>query len=64
MLKPKMGFVSGKELLPIKIGCINPKDQVPKLSMMAMQSINGDDYYFISMEITYTGIRRTKQVNI
>ncbi|XP_015890090.2 protein root UVB sensitive 4 isoform X1 [Ziziphus jujuba] len=54
----------GKELLPIKIGCINPKDQVPKLSMMAMQSINGDDYYFISMEITYTGIRRTKQRGI
>lgn len=31
---------------------------------MAMQSISDDDFYFVSMEIVYTAVSRTKQVNI
>ncbi|KAM1062979.1 hypothetical protein EV1_026982 [Malus domestica] len=53
-----------KGLWPIRIGYLDPKNQIPELSMMAMQSTSADDYYFISMEILYTRIRRTKQAGI
>jgi hypothetical protein len=43
---------------------LDPKNQIPKLSMMAMRSTSDDDYYFISMEILHTRIQRTKQVSI
>jgi hypothetical protein len=57
-------FESGKELWPIRIGCINLKDQIPKFSMMAMQYTSGDDSYFVCMEIFHKGVKRTKQVSI
>ncbi|XP_075653426.1 protein root UVB sensitive 4-like isoform X1 [Castanea sativa] len=54
----------GKKNWPIRIGCLNPKDQIPKLSMMAMQYSSGEDYYFICMEIFHKGVKRTKQQGI
>ncbi|KAM4123055.1 hypothetical protein ACB094_01G130600 [Castanea mollissima] len=50
-----------KTIWPIRIGCLNLKDQIPKLSMMAMQYSSGEDYYFICMEIFRKGAKRTKQ---
>lgn len=49
---------------PIRIGCINPKGQIPKLSMMAMQSLSGEDYYFMCMEIFCRGLARKGQVSM
>lgn len=57
-------FESGEELWPIRIGCINLKDQIPKFSMMAMQYTSGEDYYFVCIEIFRKGVKRTKQVSI
>lgn len=54
----------GKEMWPIRIGCINPKGQIPKLSMMAMQSLSGEDYYFMCMEIFCRGLARKGQLGI
>ncbi|XP_075652586.1 protein root UVB sensitive 4-like isoform X2 [Castanea sativa] len=50
-----------KTIWPIRIGCLNLKDQIPKLSMMAMQYSSGEDYYLICMEISRKGAKRTKQ---
>nr|XP_011465444.1 PREDICTED: protein root UVB sensitive 4 [Fragaria vesca subsp. vesca] len=49
---------------PIRIGYLDPKNQIPKLSMMAMRSTSDDDYYFISMETFYTRKRRIQQHGI
>ncbi|KAK7840169.1 protein root uvb sensitive 4 [Quercus suber] len=57
-------FESDKTIWPIRIGCLNPKDQIPMLSMMAMQYSRGEDYYFICMEIFCKGAKRTKQHGI
>lgn len=54
----------GEHLWPIRIGCLNPKDHFSKLSMMAMQSLTGGDYYFISMEEIYARIPRRMQRGI
>ncbi|KAG5138727.1 hypothetical protein JHK82_023458 [Glycine max] len=50
--------VKGKSLWPIRIGCLNPKDQVPKWSMKTIQCITDEDYYFVCAEI-FDGLRRT-----
>ncbi|KAL9464386.1 hypothetical protein AB3S75_002064 [Citrus x aurantiifolia] len=54
----------GRQMWPIRIGCINPKGQIPKLSMMAMQSLSGEDYYFMCMEIFCRGLARKGQLCI
>lgn len=54
----------GKEPWRIRIGCLNPKGQLPKLSMMAMLSVSDQDYYFICMEIFYQGLARTTEQGI
>ncbi|KDP31846.1 hypothetical protein JCGZ_12307 [Jatropha curcas] len=54
----------GKEMWPIRIGSLSTKDQMPELSMMAMQSLSGEDYYFICMENYYIGPARAKQQGI
>ncbi|GAY42811.1 hypothetical protein CUMW_069750 [Citrus unshiu] len=54
----------GRQMWPIRIGCINPKGQIPKLSMMAMQSLSGEDYYFMCMEIFCRGLARKGQLGI
>nr|POF12623.1 protein root uvb sensitive 4 [Quercus suber] len=53
-----------KTIWPIRIGCLNPKDQIPMLSMMAMQYSSGEDYYFICLEIFCKGAKRNKQHGI
>ncbi|KAK4488349.1 hypothetical protein RD792_004107, partial [Penstemon davidsonii] len=40
----------GKELLSIRIGCLNPKKRMPKLSMLTLRSLKDEDLYFICME--------------
>ncbi|KAK2360672.1 protein root UVB sensitive [Trifolium repens] len=55
--------VKGKSLWPIRIGCINPKDQIPKWSMETIQSITDEDYYFVCVEI-FKGLKRTPQHRI
>ncbi|OMO56763.1 hypothetical protein CCACVL1_26272 [Corchorus capsularis] len=54
----------GKEPWRIRIGCLNPKGQLPKLSMMAMQSVGHEDYYFICMEIFCRRLTRTREQGI
>ncbi|KAH1239898.1 Protein root UVB sensitive 4 [Glycine max] len=55
--------VKGKSLWPIRIGCLNPKDQVPKWSMKTIQCITDEDYYFVCAEI-FDGLRRTGKPSI
>lgn len=40
----------GRELWPIRIGCLDPKGRLPKLSMLMMQLLSSEDFYFICME--------------
>lgn len=53
-----MLFVASKRVWPIRVGCLDPKAQIPKLSMMAMQSLCSDDGYFITLELSSQGFRR------
>ncbi|KAL5057530.1 hypothetical protein RYX36_029134 [Vicia faba] len=55
--------VKGTTSWPIRIGCINPKDQIPEWSMKMIQSITDEDYYFVCMEI-FKGLKRTRQHRI
>ncbi|KAK1589347.1 hypothetical protein Q3G72_033012 [Acer saccharum] len=54
----------GKEFWPIRIGCLNPKSRVPKFSVAAMQSLSGDDFYFMCMEMLHRGATRNDQRGI
>ncbi|KAF7825728.1 protein root UVB sensitive 4 isoform X1 [Senna tora] len=56
--------IKGRELWPIRIGCLNPRDQIPNWSIKAMQCITGEDFFFICMEIFSKGLSRTKQHGI
>ncbi|KAL9152016.1 hypothetical protein ABFS82_11G090600 [Erythranthe guttata] len=40
----------GRELLPIRIGCLNPERKIPKLSLTTLRFLKDDDFYFICME--------------
>ncbi|KAH0851118.1 hypothetical protein HID58_094985 [Brassica napus] len=40
-----LGSRASKRVWPIRIGCLDPKAQIPKLSMMAMQSLCNDDVF-------------------
>ncbi|KAB2036702.1 hypothetical protein ERO13_D03G019500v2 [Gossypium hirsutum] len=54
----------GKEPLRIRIGCLNPKAQLSKLSVMTMQSVSNEDHYFICTEIFYQGLAKTREQGI
>ncbi|KAJ0260410.1 Protein root UVB sensitive 4 [Hirschfeldia incana] len=54
-----LGSRASKRVWPIRIGCLDPKAQIPELSMMAMQSLCNDDRYFITTEVSSQGFRRT-----
>ncbi|KAI3462785.1 hypothetical protein Pfo_019448 [Paulownia fortunei] len=45
----------GRELLPIRIGCLNPKRKMPNLSLMTLRSLKDEDFYFICMESFNSG---------
>ncbi|CAL0304517.1 unnamed protein product [Lupinus luteus] len=63
MLGVKVRFDSGKNSWPIRIGCLNYKDQIPKWSMKTIQFVTDEDYYFVCMEI-FKGLKRTRQHRI
>lgn len=52
-----------KDFWPIRIGSLSTKVQIPKLSLMAMKSVNSRDYYFICLE-TFGGLARNTERNI
>ncbi|KAI4332305.1 hypothetical protein L6164_017227 [Bauhinia variegata] len=56
--------IKGKDLWPIRVGCLNPKAQIPKWSVKSMQHISGEDFYFICVEIFSNGLTRTRQHGI
>jgi hypothetical protein len=58
-----LGSRGSKRVWPIRIGCLDPKAQIPTLSMMAMQSLCSDDGYFITMELSSQGFRRIPKVS-
>ncbi|KAL8266234.1 hypothetical protein R6Q59_003578 [Mikania micrantha] len=47
---------------PIRIGSLNPRCQIPKISMMAMQSLCKNDFYFLCMEIGFHRFQRIKGI--
>ncbi|KAL6499215.1 Protein root UVB sensitive 4 [Orobanche hederae] len=49
------------ELLPIRIGCLNPKRKMPTLSLMTLKSLKDEDSYFICVEILNSGSRIRNQ---
>ncbi|CAN1299720.1 Protein root UVB sensitive 4 [Linum perenne] len=53
-----------KESWPIRIGCLTVDRHIPKLSMMAMQSLGSEDYYVICVENSCGGFVQTKQPGI
>ncbi|KAK9012174.1 hypothetical protein V6N11_040243 [Hibiscus sabdariffa] len=53
-----------KEPWRIRVGCLNPKGQLPKLSVMAMKSVGSEDYCFVCTEIVYQGLARTREHGI
>ncbi|XP_073278368.1 protein root UVB sensitive 4-like isoform X2 [Primulina huaijiensis] len=48
---------SGMEMLPIRIGCLNLKRIIPRLSIKTMRSLSNDDFYFIYVESLNHGFR-------
>ncbi|XP_028215397.1 protein root UVB sensitive 4-like isoform X3 [Glycine soja] len=58
-----LGVKGGKCLWPIRIGCLNPKDQIPKWSMKTIQCITDEDYYFVCVEI-FEGLKRIGKPSI
>ncbi|CAK8576611.1 unnamed protein product [Lathyrus sativus] len=54
-----LGVKGKKSSWPIRIGCINPKDEIPNWSMKTIQSITDEDYYFVCTEI-FKGLERTQ----
>ncbi|KAK7292964.1 hypothetical protein RJT34_15823 [Clitoria ternatea] len=55
--------VKGKSVWPIRIGCLNPKGQIPKWSMKTIQRLSNEDYYFVCVEIL-KGLKITEQPHI
>ncbi|KAL9315472.1 hypothetical protein ACSQ67_016473 [Phaseolus vulgaris] len=55
--------VKGECSWPIRIGCLNPKDQIPKWSMKTIQCITNEDYYFVCVEF-FKGLKRTRKQSI
>ncbi|XP_054824695.1 protein root UVB sensitive 4 isoform X2 [Prosopis cineraria] len=53
--------IGGQESWPIRIGCLNPSNHIPRWSIEAMQRITGDDFYFICIEILSKRLNRIGQ---
>lgn len=52
----------GRRNWPIRVGCLNPRCQIPKISMMAMRSLSKDDFYFVCTEVCFHGFKRTEGI--
>ncbi|KAL5987179.1 hypothetical protein ACLOJK_041176 [Asimina triloba] len=50
----------GSALWPIRIGCIDPNHPSAS-SVLTMQALRSDDFYFICMETSYIGFTRKQQ---
>lgn len=61
-----IGLIPDKERMvwPLRIGCLNPNSQIPKISMMIMRFLKDEDFYFISLEITCSRLTRNRQQGI
>lgn len=59
-----MRFGSGRKLWPIRIGCINVEDLSPKFSLLTIQSLRSEDFYFICTETSYRRFTRKQQQGI
>lgn len=57
-----MLLFSGKQSWQVRIGCLDTKLQIPKLSMMIMSSMSGEDYYFICLE-TFSRLSQSKKAS-
>ncbi|XP_047947745.1 protein root UVB sensitive 4 isoform X2 [Salvia hispanica] len=47
----------GRELLPIRVGCLNHKRKIPRLSLMTLRSLKDKDFYFVCLENHSRGSR-------
>lgn len=54
----------GRLIWPIRIGCLNPNPQIPRLSMMTMKYLKDEDIYFISLEMTCSRLARNRRQGI
>lgn len=54
----------GRNLWPIRIGCLNPKSQLPELSLYTIQALRNEDFYFICMEGLRKGLPGAAQHGI
>nr|XP_043608078.1 protein root UVB sensitive 4 isoform X2 [Erigeron canadensis] len=59
-----INFFSTKDRLkwPIRIGCLNSRFQIPKISMMTMRSLCKDDFYFVCTEICFCGFQKREGI--
>ncbi|CAN8284011.1 unnamed protein product [Cochlearia groenlandica] len=59
-----LGSRASKRVWPIRIGCLDPKSQIPTLSITTMQSLCYDDSYFITIEVSSQGFRKPQKPGI
>ncbi|KAF5204804.1 root UVB sensitive, partial [Thalictrum thalictroides] len=57
-------WCKGSRQWPIRIGCFDAKDTIPKYSMLTMQLLRNEDSYFICLETTNRGFARRLQGGI
>lgn len=55
---------SGRKVWPIRIGCLEPHNQLPRLSMLTMRDLTKKDFYFVCMEMCCRGFKRTSQLGL
>ncbi|KAF3651368.1 protein root UVB sensitive 4-like [Capsicum chacoense] len=54
----------GREPWSIRIGCLNPRCCTAKLSVMTMQSLNSEDFYFLSPESLTGELKRNQEYGV
>ncbi|CAI9110066.1 OLC1v1010029C1 [Oldenlandia corymbosa var. corymbosa] len=54
-------WTKGRELWPIRIGCLNLRGQLPELASLTMQALTNEDFYFLCMENFNNGMTRIGQ---
>ncbi|KAF5192605.1 root UVB sensitive [Thalictrum thalictroides] len=48
-------WFKGRKRWPIRIGCVDPKAQIPKISMLIMRALRSEELYFVCMETSKRG---------
>ncbi|XP_010263808.1 PREDICTED: protein root UVB sensitive 4 isoform X2 [Nelumbo nucifera] len=54
----------GRKSWPVRVGCVDPNDPIPKLSMLTMKSLKREDFCFICLETSIKGLTRNVQQGI